>query len=414
MGLHAPGSDYITSSPGFLTSAFFSFELLDFDLNSTTSEANSFNMSEEEPFPWEIGVYDAHCHPTDTMASVVDIPHMKTTTLTIMATRGEDQDLVQHTAASLVGETSQSQTDRIVPCFGWHPWFSHQITDDTQATPNTRKTEHYAAVLTPSPTDDLTFLDTLPDPKPLSEFISETRARLQQFPNALVGEIGLDKTFRLPGPWTPEDIDSRDEQITPGSREGRRLTHYRVKPEHQRSILKAQLQLAGEMNRAVSLHSVQAHGAVIEVLKEVWAGHERVVLSRRKRDRQRDAEGAVSEDEEDEVPPSRPFPPRICMHSYSGSVDPIRQLIHKSNPSDIYFSFSSLINLNGAPARKVGDVVKALPEDRILIESDLHKAGAQLDELMEDVARQICKLRGWELRHGVQLLADNWRRFVFG
>ncbi|CAI7620948.1 unnamed protein product [Penicillium glandicola] len=376
-------------------------------------------MPENEPFPWDIGVYDAHCHPTDTLASVADIPQMKAKTLTIMATRGEDQDLVQQTAVSLSAKTSQSTTDRVVPCFGWHPWFSHQILDDTaQPTaarnPTEHKSAHYTAVLTPSPADNQQFIDLLPVPKPLSELISETRTRLQKFPNALVGEIGLD----------------RDDQLTPGSREGRRLSNYRVKPEHQRAVLKAQLQLAGEMNRAVSLHSVQAHGGIFEVLKELWAGHERVVLSRRKRDKQRDAEGAVSEDEDDDdrTPDGsqstkssdlsgksyRPFPPRVCMHSYTGSVEPIRQFLHRSNPSDVYFSFSTLINFSGSAEKKVGEVIKALPEDRILIESDLHVAGAQMDELLEDVARQICQLRGLELRHGVQVLADNWRRFVLG
>ncbi|CAI7575536.1 unnamed protein product [Penicillium bialowiezense] len=319
------------------------------------------------------------------MASVSDIPHMKTTTLTIMATRGDDQDLVQQATETCF---AQSQTERIVPCFGWHPWFSHQISPaDTQD-----KRDHYDSVLIPSPADDHAFLDLLPDPKPLSEFIFELRTRLQKFPTALIGEIGLDRSFRIPGPWTAEEVENRNDQITPGSREGRRLSHYRVKPEHQRLVLKAQLQLAGEMNRAVSVHSVQAHGAVVDVLKELWAGHERVVLSRRKRDRQRDAEG-VFDEEEDIASTPKPFPPRICMHSYSGSVDPIRQLMHKSNPSDVYFSFSALINLNGAPARKIADVVKALPEDRILIESDLHKAGDELDDLMEKVAREICKLR---------------------
>lgn len=388
-------------------------------------------MPGDEPFPWEIGIYDAHCHPTDTLASVADIPQMKATTLTIMATRGEDQDLVQQTAVSLSAKTSQSTTDRVVPCFGWHPWFSHQILDDTaQPTaqnPAEHKSAHYASVLTPSPADDKPFIDLLPVPKPLSELISETRNRLQQFPNALVGEVGLDRSFRLPSPWTPTDVENRDGQLTPGSREGRRLSSYRVKPEHQRTVLKAQLQLAGEMNRAVSLHSVLAHGRVFEVLKELWAGHERVVLSRRKRDKQRDAEGAVSDDE-DKTPDGsqstktsdlngksyRPFPPRICMHSYTGSVEPIRQFLHRSNPSDVYFSFSKLINFAGSAEKRVGDVIKALPEDRILIESDLHVAGAQMDELLEDVARQVCQLRGWELRHGVQVLADNWRRFVFG
>ncbi|CAG7962410.1 unnamed protein product [Penicillium nalgiovense] len=394
-------------------------------------------MPEDEPFPWEIGIYDAHCHPTDTLASIADIPQMKATTLTIMATRGEDQDLVQQTAVSLSAKESQSTSDRVVPCFGWHPWFSHQILDDTAQptaaqSPAEHKYAHYAAVLTPSPADDQSFIDLLPVPKPLSELISETRNRLQQFPNALVGEVGLDRSFRLPSPWSSTDIENRDDQLTPGTREGRRLSIYRVKPEHQRTVLKAQLQLAGEMDRAVSLHSVQAHGGVFEVLKELWAGHERVVLSRRKRDKQRDAEGAVFDDDEDDDQDKtpdrsqptkaadlsgksyRPFPPRVCMHSYTGSVEPIRQFLHQSNPSDVYFSFSKLINFSGTAGKKVGDVIKALPEGRILIESDLHVAGVQMDEVLEDVARQICQLRGWGLRHGVQVLADNWQRFVFG
>jgi Tat protein secretion system quality control protein TatD with DNase activity len=80
----------------------------------------------------------------------------------------------------------------------------------------------------------------------------------------------------------------------------------------------------------------------------------------------------------------------------------------------VYFSFSAVINFSGLSARKVSDVIKALPAERILIESDLHTAGPQMDQLLEEAARQICEARGWELREGVQQLADNWRRFVFG
>lgn len=370
----------------------------------------------QDAFPWDLGVYDAHCHPTDTMAAVASIPAMKTTTLTVMATRGEDQELVQQTAQSLNGS---NEAQRVLPCFGWHPWFSHQIVDDTQPGPQ-QKEAHYTAVLTPSP-EDPEFMNLLPAPKLLSSLISETRERLRMFPNALVGEIGLDKSFRLPGVWTPQDLESRDDQLTPGSREGRRLSPYKVKMEHQRTVLSAQLRLAGEMGRAVSVHSVQAHGAVLDSLKELWAGHERVVMSRRERERQQDAEGALSDDEKvngaKERKPSKasaPFPPRICMHSYSGPVEPIRQFLNKSNPSDVYFSFSVAINFSGAQAKKARDVIKALPDDRILIESDLHVAGPQMDQLLEEVTRQICDLRGWELRHGVQQLADNWKRFVCG
>lgn len=392
----------------------------------------------QHDFPWDIGVYDAHCHPTDTMATVPSIRDMKVTTLTVMATRGQDQELVLQTAQELNVKQDASREDKILPCFGWHPWFSHQIVDDTQLDKQAtlpqdearQKEAHYTTVLTPSSSKDPDFIKSLPPPKPLSLLISETRDRLRQFPNALVGEIGLDKSFRLPGAWTAEALGQRDEQITPGSREGRRLSPYKVKLDHQRAVLRAQLRLAGEMQRAVSVHSVQAHGAVYDLLKELWAGHEHVVLSRRARERQRDAEGALSSDENEDdgkkgnAQPrktisnnhstSLPFPPRICMHSYSGPVEPIRQFLHRSNPSDVYFSFSTVINFSGAPASKVCDVIKAIPDDRVLIESDLHVAGSQMDDYLEEVARQVCELRGWELRQGVQQLADNWKRFVFG
>ncbi|KAJ5586911.1 uncharacterized protein N7459_002676 [Penicillium hispanicum] len=389
-------------------------------------------------FPWDLGVYDAHCHPTDTMASVASIPAMQARTLTVMATREEDQELVQKTAHLLNGQNDWSgqQEGRIIPCFGWHPWFSHQIYDDmTPASPqdlHRLREAHYAAVLTPSPAEDPEFVQSLPQPKPLSALIAETRERLEQFPNGLVGEIGLDKAFRLPAAWTAQEQDNRDAQATPGSREGRKLSPYKVKLDHQRAILKAQLRLAGEMGRAVSVHSVQAHGAVFDLLKGLWAGHERVIMSRRERERYQDAEGALSENEEGEEQAhgatgkcnsnrtsrksarTLQFPPRICMHSYSGPVEPVRQFLSRTNPSEVYFSFSSVINFGGAPAQKVQDVIKTLPDDRILIESDLHTAGPQMDELLKDVVQQVCELRGWELRQGVQQLADNWKRFVFG
>ncbi|KAJ5403414.1 hypothetical protein N7509_003285 [Penicillium cosmopolitanum] len=385
----------------------------------------------QDVFPWELGIYDAHCHPTDTMASVAQIPSMKATTLTIMATRAQDQELVAETAQSLNITGESTRSPRVLPSFGWHPWFSHQIINDTTtptATTSTpqSKENHYINVLTPSPASDLDFISQLPSPKLLSALLNETRERLRQFPSSLVGEVGLDKAFRLPGVWTAEEISSRDEDLTPGSREGRKLSPYKVKMDHQRAVLKAQLQLAGEMQRPVSVHSVQAHGVVFDLFKELWNGHEKVFLSRRQKEKLKDAEGALSDDENDDEDEQRgpsktsemkqplPFPPRICMHSYSGPVEPIRQFLHPSNPSDVYFSFSAVINFSGAPAKKISDVIKALPDDRILIESDLHIAGTPMDDLLEDVARQICQLRGWDLRAGVKQLADNWNRFVYG
>lgn len=397
-------------------------------------------------FPWDIGVYDAHCHPTDTMASIAEIPQMKARTLTVMSTRGEDQDLVYQTAASFAANKEEGieKEERILPCFGWHPWFSYQLLDDTDtSTPNPEddqetKTTHYKKVLTPSPNpneDETTarFISALPSPKPLSQFITETRTRLlsisSHHPAALVGEIGLDRAFRLPNPWTQQDISSRDSQITPGSREGRTLSPYRVHLDHQKAVLRAQLKLAGELGRAVSVHSVQAHGAVFDLLKELWTGYERKLPTRRERRRRYSVAGAHAEsdaeeekiktqrqqrEEEEKEKNTLPFPPRICMHSYSGPVNPLNQFLHPSNPSDVYFSFSNVINFSGPSAQKVIEVVKALPDDRLLIESDMHTAGPVMDELLEDVVRRICEIRGWPLEQGVRHLGDNWKRFVYG
>ncbi|KAJ5142782.1 TatD family [Penicillium bovifimosum] len=384
-------------------------------------------MSEETPFPWAIGVHDAHCHPTDTEASITSIPQMKATTLTIMSTNNENQDLVAQTAISFSAKNTNSTNDRVVPSFGWHPWYAHLLIDDTAhdmtQSPAARRAAHYAAVLAVSPgKENQALIDALPDPKPLSEFITETRARLQQFPHALVGEVGLDKAFRIPMPQTA--VENGGDGQDPPARRG--LSAYRTAMDHQRTVLKAQLQLAAELKRPVSLHSVQCHGTALQLLREMWAGYEKAVPTRRERRQQRDAPGALSDEEvsgdgktgieaqSDVTGYSKlPFPPRVCVHSYCGNVGPVREFMNAAHPCDFYFSFSKVINMKEG-ATNVTEVIKYVPEDRILLESDYHTAGPEIDEMLETAAREICTLRGWELEEGVKRFADNWQRFVYG
>lgn len=385
--------------------------------------------SEIKPFPWYLGVFDAHCHPTDTFLSLNNIAGMKTRALTIMATRGQDQRLVADFADKLgitqdiipaLESTNASEKSRgyIIPAFGWHPWFSHQIfVDEKDEIPS--KLNHYRMAISPAPEDD-DFLASLPDPRSLSGLLDQTRTYLDRYQHAVVGEIGLDRAFRIPGNEMADNEYERDPGLTPGGREGRRLSPYRVNMRHQRDILKAQLNLAGEMQRAVSVHGVAAHGVVFETLEETWRGHERRIMSKRERKRRENVGAAHQEAEISEAGEQssgsgdpKPFPPRICLHSYSGPADTLRQYLHPSVPAIIFFSFSRLVNFSSTSSKAV-TTIQAVPADRILAESDLHAAGEEMDGLLEDIVRKICQIKGWTLEEGVKHLRSNWLHYIFG
>jgi len=417
---------------------------------STGSGAQNDSGTSQEPFPWDIGVFDAHCHPTDTMGSISAISTMKVRVLTVMATRAQDQELVSEVASKhgvlhrevlKSPDLSRPDQNRIIPSFGWHPWFSYQLYDDRVSNPTydgTRegKAAHYDQILTPAPSSkDVSFSQGLCDPRPLSEYLEETRKRLVKFPLGLIGEIGIDKAFRLPVTGALDVEHKQEEGITPGGREGRRLSPHRVQVAHQAAILQAQLKLAGEMGRPVSVHGVQAHGVLYETIAECWKGHEKSLLNRKQRrqiapgaeDFASDTDDTEDDDEDDgkshvkakqktDSGRSRQqaFPPRICLHSYSGPVEQLKPYIHPSVPAKVYFSFSSAINWGAGGKEKVDDVLRAVPDDRVLVESDLHRAGEQMDASLEEVCRKVCHIKGWGLREGVEILARNWQEFVLG
>ena len=280
-----------------------------------------------------------------------------------------------------------------------------------------QKIAHYQAALTPQ-SEDKDFILALPDPRPFREFLDRTKGYLTRYPIALIGEVGLDKQFRIPEAWLDEQLERRDDALTPGGREGRKLSPYRVSMDHQKKVLLAQLRLAGEMRRACSIHGVQAHGIVYETLSETWKGYERHVPSKKEQKRAEAIAKANAEPEDDESAARRdygplPYPPRVCLHSFSGPAETVKQYLSPSIPCEIYFSFSTTINTwSESGDGKVEAAVKAVPDDRLLMESDLHTAGDKMDHYLEEIVRKLCEIKVWELEAGIRQLGSNWRRFV--
>ncbi|KAK9239421.1 hypothetical protein V1525DRAFT_36085 [Lipomyces kononenkoae] len=362
---------------------------------------------------WQLGIYDAHCHPTDNykkLAKALDI--LDISKLTIMATRLDDQVRVHDAALN--------HLDRIVPSFGYHPWFTHLLY--TSSSPPENKYSHYRTVLVPEPPEP--FLDLLPDPVSLSSFIDILTENIERHKHALVGEIGIDRSFRLPNsgelisfeePDTSDDSGhSCEEAAGRNSSETKRLSPYKVKLEHQTAVLLAQLCVAAKFQRAVSVHGVQAHGVLYEIFSGLWVGYSIPSRRQQKNDKKEQKLVAVAFEDGTEqlVSDPPPFPPRICLHSYSGPPDQIKLWTSRKVPATVYFSFSIVIN--SRYGEKFKQVLMAVPDDRLLVESDFHVAGKTMQALLAAIVKFVCEVKGWDLEQGVRILGQNWRRFVYG
>ncbi|CEH18155.1 TatD-related DNase [Ceraceosorus bombacis] len=238
-----------------------------------------------------------------------------------MSTSVHDQDFVSHLARSC--------PEKVIPAFGYHPWFAHQIS----LCNSTTKEDHYRSLFlaqadaVPSSRtleakkelEDL--LPHLPRPIALSDIIQTLRRNLQDHPTALVGEVGMDRIFRLPmsahgytrdpslrstgakadeeGLYSitaEQEKQEEEEAVNEGSDEvhatglaqedarvhghglgkrNRALSSLSTPLSHQLSILSAQVQVAISLRRSVSLHSVKAGDATLAWVREMnrrWPG----------------------------------------------------------------------------------------------------------------------------------------------
>lgn len=232
--------------------------------------------------------------------------------MAVMGTRPQDWDAVEALAAAHPG--------RVVPCFGVHPWYAHEVFGEESG----------------------------------GGWVDDLRARLARHPRAAVGEIGLD------GQWVPPGLDG-------------------VQSEAQRAVFETQLALAVELQRPVSMHCVKAYGEVFDSLRK---------------------QGSPAQ-----VP--------VYFHSFGGKEGMLDSLL-KMKPGgpasggDIYFGFSAAVNLRSPKTRAV---MAAVPDERILLESDLEGPSADVQADLAQMLGVIAEAKGWSEEEAARVTTANARRF---
>jgi len=197
-------------------------------------------------------ITDVHCHAGEFEdLNPADMDALAITICAMSSNRGDQ---------ARVRSLAERWPEKVIPAFGYHPWWAHQV-----AVGRPESTEaHYRSLFLPAaaaphtPALEAAFarlLPSLPDPIPLDDIMAEVRANLVAHPNAMVGEVGLDQAARVPFPLE-EDIAAegrKDDSWRRGT-----LSPFNTPLAHQLAILEAQLALAAELRRNVSVHSVKA------------------------------------------------------------------------------------------------------------------------------------------------------------
>lgn len=289
-------------------------------------------------------------------------------TICAMSSRPSDQ--------SLVRDLALRYPEKVVPGFGYHPWFSHWIS----LKPPVSREEHYRQLFSPSKEREDTFrmmLSHLPDPVSLQDVLLELRQNLEGFPRAMLGEVGVDRAARVP-------IDHSASAVE--------LTPFTVPLEHQLVILEAQMNVAVELGRNISLHSVKSHQATLDLLNRMQEKHKASWLR-------------IS----------------IDFHSCGVSTETWKAL--EKSHRNVFMSLSTTIN-GRSPGHRA--LIAACSPRRILVESDYH-AIEECTKRTWDMVLTVAEVKGWSVETTwvdddtreeewgvVRHLKNNWDEFQLG
>lgn len=325
---------------------------------------------------------DTHCHPTDDPAAYASsnldelatrIEDVVVGRLVCMSTNARDQ--------TMVAELASRYPDKVIPCFGWHPWFAHQI---SLTEPAPSKKDHYLRVFGISNTEGTNIvsaeeeldaiLEQLPDPTSLSNVCKSISANFERFPNALLGEVGIDRAFRIPRrAWNYDSQRTKLDSSEP------RLTKLKTPQDHQLAVLRAQIEVALRFQRNISLHSVQAAGLTVDLLSSL-------------RNTDIAAFGAL----------------RVSLHSCTLDNNVIKA-ITKKHPN-VYVGFSSTINRKQMLQK---DCLASVDRTRALMESDYHTVSGIPGYLLQ-ATQYFAQHHEISVEAAARQLRSNWDVFYKG
>jgi TatD DNase family protein len=100
------------------------------------------------------------------------------------------------------------------------------------------------------------------------------------------------------------------------------------------------------------------------------------------------------------------------LHSYGGSQEMIQQFLRIPRIGQrVYYSFSQVINSKSS--EKADARMKAVPDDRLLLETDLEDAAAQNDAL-DRILAAAATAKGWSEAHCAAQCFSNFCSFYEG
>ncbi|KAG7699818.1 hypothetical protein KL930_004927 [Ogataea haglerorum] len=140
----------------------------------------------------------------------------------------------------------------VFPSYGIHPWYSH-LFSTVPVNTEEEKRNHYHEILNPAPSEEL--LANLPMPIYLEDHTKTVEQYLEA--GGAIGEIGLDKAFRVPNSGFM------------GPSENSGLSPCRVSMDHQIKIFETFLWIAQAKNRPVSIHCVGCHGKLLDSVQKI-------------------------------------------------------------------------------------------------------------------------------------------------